>query len=187
MKKLLTTAAVSLALLGSVSIAQADAMKIGIVDYLKVYQEAPQGADSVEGLKAALGPKVEGLQKQQKALEVKIETFRKNSATMTKKDMEEKQKTFTEDQQKFQQQVMAVRQDEMKKEQGLAESFQASLSTAIKKVGEKEGYSLILNAQAVPYTKFDANTIDATDEVVKLMKTEDVPAAESKKEAAGTT
>ena len=175
MKNILTTAIVSTALVGGAAMAATPGtadMKIGIVDYLKVYQDVPQGAKSLENLKAQLQPKVEELQKNQQALAAKLDTFNKNAATMTKEDVAAKQKTFTEEQQSFQQQVMQVRQDEMKKEQALAEVFQTTLNNAITSVGKDGSYTVILNSQAVPYTSFKTGVVDATAAVVKIMNTD---------------
>lgn len=175
MKNILTTAIVSTALIGGAAMATTPGtadMKIGIVDYLKVYQDVPQGAKSLENLKAQLQPKVEALQKNQQALAAKLDAFNKNAATMTKEDVATKQKTFTEEQQSFQQQVMQVRQDEMKKEQALAEVFQTTLNNAITSVGKDGSYTVILNSQAVPYTSFKTGVVDATDDVVKIMNTD---------------
>ena len=68
-------------------------------------------------------------------------------------------------------QVQQLRQQEMQKEQGLAQAFQEALNGAIQDVGKSGDYTMILNSQAAPYVNpQDSNIINVTEQVLTIMK-----------------
>ena len=155
------------ALIFSVSITAiyATDLKIGIVDYMKVYTEAPQGQKTLQQLKAQLQPKVQNLQLQQQDLMKEMEKLEKNKPTLSMKDYNQQKNALEKKGQSFQIEVQSLRQKEMENEQRLAQSFQVVLTDAIKEVGSQGNYDLILNSQAAPYTsnKFDNVTYKVLD------------------------
>lgn len=140
---------------------------IAVVDYVKVFKEAPQGKAKVDSLKAKLTPQMDALKEQQKGLVAKAKKLQQEEATMTKAEKAKKEKSFLKLQQDFQTKVMSVHKDEVKKEQSVVKNFETNVKRSIKAVAKEGSYDLVLNSQAVAYRK-DSN--DITDKVVKIMK-----------------
>ena len=67
----------------------------------------------------------------------------------------------------FQKEVSDLQQNELAKEQDAATAFQDAVKSAVAKVGKKEGYDMVFNSQAVPYSK---TKYDLSHDVIALMK-----------------
>lgn len=146
--------------------AQAD-VKIGTVDFLTVFQQAPQGNATLEALKAALKPQVDKLKTQQSALNDQLSTLERNAPTLSADDRKKQEDALAKQQDDFQQQVNQLKDDENKKEQAAADAFESALESAITTVAKSGHYDLILNTQAAPYS---ADSMDVTAQVVANMK-----------------
>ncbi len=146
--------------------AQAD-VKIGTVDFLTVFQQAPQGNTTLDALKAALKPQVNKLKTQQNALNDQLSTLERNAPTLSADDRKKQEDALAKQQDDFQQQVSALKDDENKKEQAAADAFETALENAITTVAKAGHYDLILNTQAAPYS---ADSMDVTTQVVANMK-----------------
>ncbi|MFT6834222.1 MAG: outer membrane protein [Francisellaceae bacterium] len=164
MKKIIMVAIITCGLFSSVVFAEN--MKIGIVDYMRIYTEAPQGQKTLEALKSKLLPQVEQFKKQQKDLMTEMQDLEKNKQTLTKNEYVKQRSVLETKGKTFQAQVQGLRQQEEQQEQKLAQDFQQTLNSSIQLVGKKGKYDLILNAQAAPYSSTSYNV---TDEVLQLM------------------
>ncbi len=141
--------------------------KIGVVDYVSVFQQVPQGQAKLNELKSDLKPQVAKLRQSQKALTKQMKSLEKNAPTLSKSQRKAKESSLNKEQQAFQQKVMTLRQQEMRKEQKAAKTFEADLNKAISQVAQKGHYNMILTKQAVPYYN---STLDVTNSVVADMK-----------------
>ena len=165
MKKLMIASAIAAGL--ACSSAVADSMKVGVIDFMKVYSKAPQGEKTLESLKKELKPKVSKLQSKQKNLVSDMETLKKNKPTMTKEQYESKKTDLEKKGKHFQKEVQQLRQKERQREQHLAQKFKQSLKKAVSDVGKQNNYDLIMTSQAAPYA---SGKLDVTDKVLKEMK-----------------
>lgn len=164
LKAILLTAAVASVSFASSAVA---AQKIGVVNFVQVFQQAPQGNAKVEVLKSNAKPQVTKLKSEQESLAGELKTLEKNAPTMSKADRKSKEQALGKKQQAFQQKVMSLRQAEMKKEQAAAKAFEADLKSAVNAVAKADGYDLVLNKQAAPYS---ASDLDITSDVIAKMK-----------------
>lgn len=163
--KILASAVVAAGLAFSSS-AMAD-MKIGIVNYMQVFQQAPQGNATLQQLKSQLQPQLDSLKKQQAALAKQAQSLDKNGATMTKADRTSQTNALEKKQQAFQGEVDSLRNQEMKKEQTAANNFEQALQTAVNQVAQNGSYDMIVTSQATPYY---SPKYDVTSSVVKIMQ-----------------
>ena len=65
--------------------------------------------------------------------------------------------------------VKSIQDDETAKEQAAAVEFQNAVKKAVDAVGQRDGYDLVFNSQAVPYAKMGS---DLSHEVIAEMKKE---------------
>ncbi len=145
---------------------QADT-KIGTVDFLTVFQQAPQGSATLDSLKAALKPQVDKLKVAQSALNDQLNTLERNAPTLSADDRKKQEDALAKQQDDFQKQVAALKDSETAKEQAAADAFETALGNAISDVAKTGHYDLILNTQAAPYSN---DSMDVTAQVVADMK-----------------
>src|SRR5689334_16195133 len=58
-------------------------VKIGVVDYARLFDESPQAKALKDALNAEFGPRVQALVQSEQGLKARSEKFQKDSATMT--------------------------------------------------------------------------------------------------------
>ena len=170
MKKLMITTLIAGALMGNIAMAAstpANNLQFGVVNYVTVFQQVPQGNATLQQLKTDLAPKVAALKKQQTQLEQQVATLDRNSPTMTKDAVTAQEKTLSQQQQAFQQQVTALEKTEAQKERQAANNFNTALSNAIQQVATQNHLSVVFNSQATPYV---ASGYDVTSQVVTAMQ-----------------
>ena len=143
------------------------AQKIAVVDFMQVFQQAPQGNASLQKLKDALKPQLAGLKSEQQKIADQLKTYERDQATMSKGDRKKQEADIAKQQDAFQKKIATLRQGEVTKEKAAAQTFETALKGAISKVAKAKGYDLVLNKQAAPYA---ASDLDITDQVVKDMK-----------------
>ena len=123
------------------------AQKIGVVDFMQVFQQAPQGNASLQKLKDALKPQLAGLKSEQQKIADNLKTYERNQATMSKDDRKKQEADIAKQQDAFQKKIATLRQGEVTKEKAAAQTFEAALKGAIDKVAKAKGYDLELRAQ----------------------------------------
>lgn len=141
--------------------------KIGVVNYMKVFQQAPQGSAALDALKTNLEPQVDKLKAEQKSLTDAASKLERDQPTMSKADLKKAQDAQITKQKDFQDAVVKLRHDEMKQEQAAAKKFEDDLQSSIKAVAKAGDYDLVMSKQAAPYAASDLNL---TDKVVAEMK-----------------
>lgn len=181
MKKIITAATMTVVLISGAVAAERSiqALKIGIVNPVEVYQNVPQGERSLKDWQAKLQPKADELQNKQSELFSQMQTLQNNAPTLTQKDLDAQKEKLTESQIDFKTEAQAFRQSEMQQEQAIAQAFQTSFNRAVSKVAKADHYSLILSSQAVAYSTEDVNS-DVTQQVVVEMKAEEADESNKK-------
>jgi outer membrane protein len=142
------------------------APKIGVVNYMSVFQQVPQGKATLDQLKSQLAPQLQKLQQQQQALTSSIQQLERNGPTLTAAQRQSQEAALTQQQQAFQQQVMDLKAAEMKKEQSAASNFENDLNNAISQVAKAGQYDLIMTDEAAPYYN---PKYDVTSNVISIM------------------
>lgn len=165
---------VALALMGASLMAYAD-LKLGVVNIQNVFEQVPQGQQTVKNLQDSLAPDMNKLKNQQVALNKEMSTFNRNSPTLSVKERQAQQEKLAMKQEQFQKSVDQLKSSEGQKQQNAAALFQADLVTAINKVAKSGSYDMIMTDQTLP---FYGSSFDVSEEVIQLMKA--MPTASSK-------
>jgi outer membrane protein len=163
----LITKCVAGAVIAAASLTAMADMKVAVVNYMQVFQQAPQGNATAEQLKAQLQPQMDKLKDQQASLEQQAQDLQKNAPTMTASERKAKQQALDQEQQAFQQQVSEARNTVMQNQENAQQTFISDMQTAINQVAKSGHYDMILNSQAVPYYDGD---YDVTSQVVQIMQ-----------------
>ncbi|MBK2126176.1 OmpH family outer membrane protein [Fangia hongkongensis] len=170
MKKLLTAGVATIAMAGTaMAAAKMDSIKVGVVNPVIIYQQAPQGEASIQALQKKLQPKAKELQNEQNELVKKMQTLQTNAPTLTQTDLNAQKAKLEQAQKDFQQKANSFRQSEATQEQEIAKAFQSQFGDAVNQVAKKDGYQLILSSQAVAYAAPELK-VDVTSDVVEIMK-----------------
>ncbi|RJP85911.1 MAG: OmpH family outer membrane protein [Desulfobacteraceae bacterium] len=156
--------AVAVMMLIAVSAGAADGAKIGIVDFQKVLTDSETG----KKIQAQMQEKGKGMEAKLiaagKEIETLAEQMSREAMVMSKEKREEKQREleikkydFQSLQKKFQ---MEFREEEGKQ----IEKIKKEIFDMAAKIGEKDGYMLIIEKSAVIYSP---KSVDITGELIK--------------------
>jgi outer membrane protein len=163
MKKVLALLSSILLFAGTQAYA-ADAAKIAVVNVQQVLLQSAKVAEVNTKLQDQFKPRQEKLAGQQKALQDEFDTFNKNSSTMKAADRDTTEKKLNDEKANFLKEAGAF-QKEVNAEQNKAmQSILKQLSGIISDLAKKNGYSLVLDSQAVVYS---ADATDITKDVAK--------------------
>lgn len=167
MKKVLALVSSAL-LIGGTSVYAADAplglSNIAVVNVQQVLQQSPKIADINKKLQDQFKDRQQKLLAQQKALQDESDKFKQESPTMAQKDKDTMQKKISDDQAALVKQVTAFQQDLNKEQNKQMQSVLGQLNGIISDLAKKSNYSLVLDSQAVIYSK---DSSDITKQVAK--------------------
>lgn len=141
---------------------QAQPVKIGYVNVLRIESESAIAKQAAETLKKEFAPREQQLlemQKQGNALQSDLE---KNSATMPPAERQAKEKRFAAMAQQYQQMQRGLLEDVEARKRESFVGFQAEVTAIIKSIAEAGKFDLILQ-QAV----YNNAQFDITDQVMK--------------------
>ena len=155
---------VCVGLLLSSPLAYAQSTKIGHFNLYRVMNESKRWAKEREAFSKRGTELQEELEKKARELQLFKESVEKKAPMLSEKARREKDKEYQQkvkDLERLKQDSEAELQ-QLNKE--MSERFMKSLTQVIKKLGEKEKYTLILEAGLVAYAP---EALDITDQVVK--------------------
>jgi outer membrane protein len=141
--------------------------KIGVVNFVALLEESPQGKSVLESMRAEFAPRERTLQAQQQALKAKQDKLQKDSATMTEdqraraeKDLRDGARDFERAKGEFQDDVTARRNEEMSR-------LQRTLIDEVRTYAKAQGYDLIISSEAaVSY----AQAIEVTPAILAALQ-----------------
>ena len=141
-------------------------LKIGVVDYARLFEESPQAKVVRDGLQAEFGPRLQQLVSQDNALKAKGEKLQKDAATMTpdqrskaEKDMRDAARELERKKGELQDDSNAKRQEEMNK-------LQRSLITEVREYAKSQSFDIVL-ADGVIYA---TPAVDITAQVLQALQ-----------------
>lgn len=149
----------------SASISAAE-IKIGVVQFERIQQEAPQTADVIKKLEREFLPKQQELERMAKQIKDQEAALDKDSLTMSENDRRNRERDVANMKLDFQRKQREVREDMNLRRNDELSGLVDRVNKAIASVAEAEGYDLVLYS-GVAY----ANTkkIDITDKVLKAL------------------
>lgn len=142
-------------------------IKIGVVDFSKVFEAVPQGRSTLESLKKALEPQLDALKAKQQEIADAAKALRRDAPTMDEATRQKKEQALMDRQQNFEQEVAAMRETEMEKEQTAARAFDERVNSAVQELATSEHYDLVLNKNVTP---FSSDAFDITNKIIEKLK-----------------
>lgn len=142
--------------------AAAPQQNIAVVNVQQLFQQSPKIADLNKQLQAKFKGRQDALVAQQKTLQTELAKYKKESPTMKQADKDALQKKISDDQSALAKDAAAFQQDLNKEQNAVMKGVLAKLNDIISGLSKKNGYSLVLDSQAVI---FSAQGSDITKQV----------------------
>lgn len=142
----------------------AAAQNIAVVNVQQLFQQSPKIADLNKQLQAKFKGRQDQLVADQKALQDEMAKYKKEALTMKQADKDAMQKKIGDDQSSLAKKAAAFQQDLNKEQNRVMKDVLSQLNTIISGVAKKNGYTLVLDSQAVIYA---ADGSDITKQVAK--------------------
>jgi outer membrane protein len=139
-------------------------IKVAIVNVQQVLQQSPRVAALSKKLEGEFKDRQTKIGDEQKALQDELDSFKKESTTMTQKDRDAAQKKMAADRADLVKKVVAYQQDLQKEQNKVMQGILKDLNSIVSTIAKKESYSLVLDSQAVIFA-LDGN--DITKDVAK--------------------
>jgi outer membrane protein len=157
---------VALAVVTAAAPTQATAdIKVGYVDMGRALNEVDDGKSAKAKLQADFGEKQKKLDAMQNELKAKKDEFDKKATMMEAGVKQQKQEELQRKLIELQQTYMQLQKELVDKESQLTQEIAGKLRSVIAKVGDRDGYFLILDiGDGVLYYK---RHLDVTDQVVQ--------------------
>lgn len=161
MKKWLCAAGLGLAMVASAGVQAAD--KVAVVDVMSILQKMPERETIAKQLDTEFKARATALQKEEKAAQDKVKKLQTSGASMKAADRSKLEGEI----QAFQKKANEFTQDSRRREAEEMNKLVAKVQAAVKTVADKEGYSVVIKADAAFYAATDNNI---TDKVLAQVK-----------------
>ncbi len=158
------------AIVGLVSFAQAQDLKIGYVQVERVMQNFPEHEDASRTYEKEIQSWKTQLNEYEQQITQLQEEFEQRAMLFSPEKKREKQDEIMDKRQeasKFYQDVFADGGKAEQRQTELWAPIYAKINRAIEILGERENYSMIFNAQGLLYAR---ETLDVTDKVLEILK-----------------
>ena len=143
----------ALALCGLFAAGQASAeIKIGVVNFEKLLEDAPQTKAAMQALDNEFGPRRRELMTMQNDLKAKEDKLQKESAVMSESDRANAEKSFRDQQRDFQRKAGEFQDDASTRKNEELGKVQRYLVQEIQSYASAQGFDLVLG-QGVFYAK----------------------------------
>ena len=168
----LALSAVALAGALAATPARAAGLRIAVVNYAELLQEAPQAKAAVAKLRAEFAPKQRTLQVEASALKVRETNLKKNEATMTQDQRDQAELDLRERYQDLARKQSEIQDDVNTRRNEMMSQLQRTLVQVVQNYAKRQRYDLVL-ADGVIYSE---PTLDITPAILSALKSEAVRA-----------
>ncbi|MEH2919690.1 molecular chaperone Skp [Samsonia erythrinae] len=165
MKKWLCAAGLGLALAASASVQAAD--KIAVVNVSSIFQQLPQRETVGKQLENEFKGRASELQTMENSLQTKMQKLQRDGSTMKASERSKMEKDIMAQREQFSTKAQAFDQDNRRRQMEERNKILSRIQDAVKAVATKEGYDVVIDANAVAYV---ANAKDITADVLKQVK-----------------
>ncbi|OTA16644.1 periplasmic chaperone [Xenorhabdus vietnamensis] len=165
MKKLLCAASLGMTLALSAGVQAAD--KIAVVNVMEVFQKLPAREAVAKQLDNEFKSRATELQSMESELKTKIQKLQRDGSTMKASEREKLEKEMKAKREDFAQKVQGFENDNRRRHMEEQDKLINRIKDAVKVVAGKEGYDLVLDANATVYSESGK---DITAEVLKQVK-----------------
>lgn len=165
MKKWLYAAGLGLALATSTVSQAAD--KIAVVNVSSIFQQSPQRAVVAKQLENEFKGRATELQSMERDLQTKMQRLQRDGSTMKASERSSLEKSVMAQRETFSTKAQAFEQDNRRRQTEERNKILSRIQDAVKSVATKEGYDVVIDANAVAYA---SNAKDITADVLKQVK-----------------
>src|SRR6202789_69235 len=163
-----STAFFGLFLCGIMVSAQASAeIKIGVVNFQKLLEDAPQTKTAMQALESEFAPRRRDLLTMQNDLKARDEKFQKEGAVMSEADRAKSEKALRDEQREFSRKAGEFQDDASTRRNEEIGKVQRYLVTEIQAYGSANGYDLVLGDGVF----FAKGPLDITANVLAVLAT----------------
>lgn len=152
-----------IALMLTASLAQAQNVKIAVVDTAAVFQKMPQREVTMNQLKREFEGRVKEVQKLEADGRSFIEKQQKDMAFMNDEQKAQAQRKLNEMQSAYVQKRRSLEEDQMRRENEERQKMLGRIKTAIDEITKAEGYELVIERSAAIYV---SPALDITSKVI---------------------
>ncbi|OZI14311.1 molecular chaperone [Sodalis-like symbiont of Philaenus spumarius] len=163
MKKWLYAAGLGLALATSTQAAD----KIAVVNISSIFQQSPQRTVVAKQLENEFKGRATELQSMELDLQTKMQRLQRDGSTMKASERSSLEKSVMAQRETFSTKAQVFEQDNHRRQTEERNKILSRIQDAVKSVATKEGYDVVINANAVAYA---TNAKDITADVLKQVK-----------------
>ncbi|OSM98106.1 MULTISPECIES: molecular chaperone Skp [Lonsdalea] len=165
MKKWLCAAGLGLALAASAGVQAAD--KIAVVNVSSIFQQLPQRETVAKQLDSEFRGRASELQNMERDLQQKMQKLQRDGSTMKASERSKMEKDVMAQREQFSTKAQAFDQDNRRRQMEERNKILSRIQDAVKSVANKQGYDIVIDANAVAYAD---NAKDITADVLKQVK-----------------
>ncbi|MBU9854491.1 MULTISPECIES: molecular chaperone Skp [Rahnella] len=165
MKKWLYAAGLGLVMASSASVQAAD--KIAIVNVASIFQQMPAREAVAKQLENEFKSRATDLQSQERDLQTKMQRLQRDGSTMKASDRSKLEKDVMAQREAFSSKAQQFEQDNRRRQAEERNKILSRIQDAVKSVASKEGYDVVIDANAIAYANNDK---DITADVLKQVK-----------------
>ncbi|ANE76344.1 molecular chaperone Skp [Dickeya solani] len=165
MKKWLYAAGLGLTLAVSAGAQAAD--KIAIVNVSNIFQQLPQREAVGKQLENEFKGRASELQSMERALQEKMQKLQRDASTMKASERTKLESDVMAQREQFSSKAQAFDQDNRRRQMEERNKILSRIQDAVKAVATKQGYDVVIDANAVAYAD---NAKDITADVLKQVK-----------------
>jgi outer membrane protein len=164
-KKWLYAAGLGLVMASSASVQAAD--KIAIVNVASIFQQMPAREAVAKQLENEFKSRATDLQSQERDLQTKMQRLQRDGSTMKTSDRSKLEKDVMAQREAFSSKAQQFEQDNRRRQAEERNKILSRIQDAVKSVASKEGYDVVIDANAIAYANNDK---DITADVLKQVK-----------------
>jgi len=143
------------------------AITIGVVDFQQALNSVDEGKSAKQRLESEFKKKQKQLDIQQKELEAMKQKIQEQSVVLSREQLQQKQGDFQEKFLAFRKKATEYQQEMLQREAELSGKILNRLKEITQDIGQKEGFTLIVEKSNDPIIYVESKT-DLTDRVVKV-------------------
>ena len=140
-------------------------IKVGVVDYARLFEESPQAKVVRETLQAEFGPRLQQLVTQENALKARGEKLQKDVATMTPDQRSKAEKDLRDAARELERKKGELQDDSNVKRQEEMNKLQRSLISEVREYAKAQNFDIVI-AEGVIYA---TPTVDITAQVLAAL------------------
>ena len=146
--------------------AMAQQVKIGVIDYARLFEESPQAKALKDALSAEFGPRLQQLVAQEQAFKTRTEKFQKDSATMTADQKSKAEKELRDTARDLERKKAELQDDSNAKRQEEMNKLQRTLISEVREYAKAQNFDVVLADGVIYHTP----TIDITSQVLQALQ-----------------